>query len=599
MIMKKMNKLMLGALLMAGATACTNDDLPLQDNAVANQGKAIITALTPQSGSRVAFEDDGQQAIKLNWKASGETFSVAVKGENDSYSTYTYTQVSGNTFAGDAYTVTPGPYYAFYPARENMLPTNILTDYSSQTGALDENLTYMYAVADELNETTELQFQHISAILKATFKCGDEDITSKLANIQLALPEDVLVGTDNQFDMTTGDFLNYSFLNLNKIIYVAPDQASSVYIYVPGSGLTSGQVIGVSAVDTDEKIYTGTITLTKDIVAGKVYVGEVNLNASQATPSTTWTSETVASPMLLGLGTDEEPFLIRSAEDLQWLVENVSATQNKHFKLTKNLTIDSNANAPWTPIGKEGLGNSFTGVFNGNNCTISGSLISGSTPPDIQNFQYYGLFGNAFLGGIIHDLTVDATVEVNYTSISAPYITKMYTGGIAGTATRIFNCTFKGSVKGGCGSMESHTGGIAGTNTLIENCTNEGDVTGGESTEKCLTGGISGYINFGRTAINSTNKGKVTGGIGGETSYTGGIGGQAYYTDLTGCHNEGTVTAGTGTGIVATGGLVGHSYESIICTCCTTTGTLPAIGAANDAAYENQTKVDGCTNTHP
>jgi len=560
MIMKKMNKLMLGALLMAGATACTNDDLSLQDNAVANQGKAIITALTPQSGSRVAFEDDGQQAINLNWKASGETFSVAVKGENDSYSTYTYTQVSGNTFAGDAYTVTPGPYYALYPARENMRPTNIVTDYSSQTGALDERLTYMYAVADELNEDTELQFQHISAILKTTFKCGDEDVTSKLVNVLLTMPEGVAsaLGYDLVNQKIGSNYSDYTTILIN------PSQAENIYIYMPGGKLANGMNIQVSAVDDENNFYTGTISFTKTIEAGKVYQDEVELTASQAATSTTWTSETVASPMLLGMGTVDNPFLISSAEDLQWLVDNVTATSSKYFRLEKDLTIDSNANGPWTPIGTT-YGNAFKGTFDGNGKTISGTLTS---PAD---FRYpFGLFG---YGGsytcVVKNLTVAATVEARMAS----NVSWSYVGGIAGSWSgwdaRMENCTFKGSVKGGDATGESYVGGLAGINgfvSVIKNCTNEGAVYAGKA-PKSYAGGIAGHLSGS--------------------------------SPLTGCKNTGTVTAHAESTTSYIGGLAGYSTNSVVCTCCTNTGTTPAIGGANDAAYENQTKVDGCTNTHP
>ena len=66
-------KWVLGTMLIAGATACSNEETTLHE--IVSNRQMTITALTPNSGSRVALNDDGQTGISLTWK-SGDQISL-------------------------------------------------------------------------------------------------------------------------------------------------------------------------------------------------------------------------------------------------------------------------------------------------------------------------------------------------------------------------------------------------------------------------------------------------------------------------------------------------------------------------------------------
>ena len=81
---------------------------------------------------------------------------------------------------------------------------------------------------------------------------------------------------------------------------------------------------------------------------------------------------TVKKKGLSGTGTEADPFLITSLEDLIWFRENVNAGNSyagQFVKLTNDIDLDQD---DWTPIKK------FNGTFDGNGKTISNLWVTGS-----------------------------------------------------------------------------------------------------------------------------------------------------------------------------------------------------------------------------
>ncbi|MCT4597740.1 MAG: hypothetical protein N4A50_07710 [Vallitalea sp.] len=156
---------------------------------------------------------------------------------------------------------------------------------------------------------------------------------------------------------------------------------------------------------------------------------------------------------------------INSVEDLIALSTNCTLdtySQNKIISLTTNIDL-SDIEFKAIP--------SFSGLFNGNNYTISGfkNYISGSSQ---------GLFRYLQEDGVIQNLNVEAEIK--------PKGTKKQIGGIIGTNRgQIINCSFKGTVKG-----DTSIGGVVGYNDKtgsVTNCTSNGIVIG-----EHYTGGIVG-----------------------------------------------------------------------------------------------------------
>ena len=181
-------------------------------------------------------------------------------------------------------------------------------------------------------------------------------------------------------------------------------------------------------------------------------------------------------------GDKENPFIIQDKEGLDLInkylfVLNSNDIDRKYFKLSGDIAYVSNDN--FTPIGT--LLQPFRGVFDGNNCKITGINYSGDC-------QYVGLFGYVD-GGIIQNVRLeDNAFESNYPDAFA--------GSIAGfiSADKIVDCVvISGSVKAQNGTVGGIVGST-GTNSSIENCL---------YLAENLTGTTNG-------AIVGNNKGKVT-----------------------------------------------------------------------------------------
>lgn len=199
-----------------------------------------------------------------------------------------------------------------------------------------------------------------------------------------------------------------------------------------------------------------------------------------------------------GEGTSEEPYRIKTENDLKRLAELVNSgkVQEAHYKIESEEGITlTQESSPWTPIGT--AEHPFTGTFDGAGKTIRGLEISGSEPKDNQ-----GLFGvNA---GTIKNLTIEGSKTG-----------KDCVGGIAGTNTEagmITNCTADVSVAG-----QNNVGGIAGKNDgIIMGCTNKGGVTGSGTG----VGGIVGTNGRNGKVIDTINSGNVVGDNAGSNSST-------------------------------------------------------------------------------
>ncbi len=168
-----------------------------------------------------------------------------------------------------------------------------------------------------------------------------------------------------------------------------------------------------------------------------------------------------------GKGTEAEPYLIQSTDDLLQLADSVNGGEGyngKYFKLEKNLNFTGKT---FTPIGKdddpEDLYDDklFQGIFDGNGHTIRGINISGD-----YNVGIFGLV----LGATIKNLTVN---DCSFTGTNGVGAIVGYQEQGAGS---IINCHVSNTVSV---SGEDFVGGIAGSLSYysIENCTCAAEIT--------------------------------------------------------------------------------------------------------------------------
>lgn len=190
---------------------------------------------------------------------------------------------------------------------------------------------------------------------------------------------------------------------------------------------------------------------------------------------------------------------IETPEDLDKIRDNLSG----HFKLMADISLSGN----WSPIGSSETGNQFSGMFDGQNHTISGLLINnGSMPAD----KYVGLFGYAS-GATIKNLNLDGVTVYG----------DEYVGGLVGYArgTVISNCSVSGTVTG----TGNFVGGLAGSLSSILSVSSQISASSVHChvTGKLGVGGLAGYVGPTCSIDNSYASGEVTG-----ENYAGGLTGQ-------------------------------------------------------------------------
>lgn len=222
----------------------------------------------------------------------------------------------------------------------------------------------------------------------------------------------------------------------------------------------------------------------------------------------------------------------------------------------------------WTPIG-----NYETGIFDGNNYTISNLRISKNSSGNAISSQ--GFFGSV-TGGTIKNFTILGEVKT----------TDYNVGGIAGSTSKdtilsniIANVDVTGNEK---------VGGIVGNNSgIITNCYNNGNVTGVVE----LTGGITGFNDGSIIKCNNTgdvsssydfiggiagyNSGNIklcsnSGNIKSPGSYIGGIAGEnlTKHMDalISNCYNTGDITSSYDEDGYL-GGIVGYNSYAFVESC--------------------------------
>ena len=256
---------------------------------------------------------------------------------------------------------------------------------------------------------------------------------------------------------------------------------------------------------------------------------------------------TTASVGFPGSGTQEDPYRIYTAEDLQ------GAAKRGYYKLMNDIDLTSwiAANSPtkgWVPIGL----NSDDGTYiDGDNHKVTG-LWTNTTG------DYVGLFSN-YSAGEIKNLNVEVAKgkKVKGGSYAGILIGRMANG-------KISNCTVKGDVEG-----TQYVGGIAGytKSTPLSLLEANGSVKGTD-----YVGGLAGYVT-GQTDHCTSNSTVTASG-----TYAGGLIALSEG-DISNSNATATITSTGASAYV--GGLVGHTSSEGNISNSNATATITSTGASD------------------
>ena len=319
----------------------------------------------------------------------------------------------------------------------------------------------------------------------------------------------------------------------------------------------------------------------------------------------TWINHTTP---FSGSGTEEDPYIIASAENLAYLSEQVydgfSKFYNKYFKQTANIDL---MQYNWQPIGVEiNRSNSnvycyFGGSYDGNGYTISNLHTPYGTT---GAYCYQGLFGltytytdssstiknitmknvdirgNAYVGGIVGLwISSTGTIQLDNCSVDGNVYGDVGVGGVVGEASSreigniiMSDCLSNASVSASGNSVGGLVGSakVLSTGSIrIENSVNNGSVI---STTSSYVGGVVGSVSSGTTVDACINNGSVSG-----REFVGGIAGSVAWSGATvrNSTNNGAVTGTLG----SIGGIAGMGLSYALIEGNTNYGDVIATGA--------------------
>jgi len=245
-------------------------------------------------------------------------------------------------------------------------------------------------------------------------------------------------------------------------------------------------------------------------------------------------------------GSESDPYLISSLNNLYWLSQN-SGKWDKNYEQTAD--IDASGTSGWdsgagfSPIGNNST--DFTGSYNGQDYTINELTINKSST---------NLFAALF--GQIDGATIE-NLGITNVDITGEYCLSGLVGGAKNSTIK--NCYSTGSVYlNGSIAGNQYYGGLAGylTNSTMSNCYSTANVSGDR-----FVGGLIGLTTNYSTISNCFSKGSVSGeeNIGGLIGYT------AVHSNVSNCYSRGSVS-----GDYQIGGLVGFHQNSNIDKCYST-----------------------------
>ena len=267
-----------------------------------------------------------------------------------------------------------------------------------------------------------------------------------------------------------------------------------------------------------------------------------------------------------GAGTQESPYLISTAYDMQDLATAVNGGQNytdTYFKVTNDidlsdvcykLTGEASVDKSWTAIGNSSK--RFYGNFDGSGYTISNLYINSSS-------DYASLFGCIGDNAVISNFVVKGTIKtgannfvsgvVGYavsTNVNTPINIKNIRSEVNITSTKT-------------SGYFSNVGGVVGSannKVIIDCCANFGDITAGNNVNKSSLGGVVGVVSGQQFNLtNCYNAGDIS--VGGNCRNSGAIAGQinnySYKVEVQNNYNVGSLTM-SGTQRSANDGLAGY-----------------------------------------
>ncbi|MEY7849662.1 GLUG motif-containing protein [Natrarchaeobius sp. A-rgal3] len=350
---------------------------------------------------------------------------------------------------------------------------------------------------------------------------------------------EVSVATDDADEATTVDVDGEETLSGTVTDGATGEALSGLEIRVDGDVVDETGVNG--EFETGGVLNDSTVELSAETTVETADVGDLEISTTETVTIDGETEQDLELwPELAGVGTDETPYQITNAYELQAMSQDLSGNY------TLETDVDASDTENWNdegdgPLGFDPVGDSdvsFNGSLDGQNNSIEGVTIDGEGADNV------GLFGTVS----------DATIEkITITDIDLSPTGSFNVGGVVGRGTSNSDLTISETyVTGDINTSNSNAGGIVGRGGVftsavhLSNSSSAVNVTTDE-----YAGGAIGYVHTANISNSHTS-----GDVEGEDS-VGGLVGRAVASGHIQIQNSSATGTVTGHDRATTGGLVG------------------------------------------
>ncbi len=316
---------------------------------------------------------------------------------------------------------------------------------------------------------------HYKSSLKealAAFRAVDEGERRYVKNYSALASAIALIGGEAELDTTNPYIISIEVTKLpDKIRYYENEIFDKT-----GMEVTAHYSNGTTDIITDYKISS----------VGELILSDTTVYVTYGILKTSITIEVREKMPWDGEGTEDDPFLIKTADDLVSLRDYLAANKTKgfageYFKMTQDINMKNLSD--WQGIAaNSSVG--FMGTFDGNGCSIWNLNCS--------IYNTIGLFGAVGNGAVIKNVTI---ASGNLGGIYAINVGAIAGKVMSGATVTIENCHNYADLKGlwGIGGIIGHIGasGVAGEGVyaIIKNCSNYGTISASYT-----GGGIVGQV---------------------------------------------------------------------------------------------------------
>lgn len=242
---------------------------------------------------------------------------------------------------------------------------------------------------------------------------------------------------------------------------------------------------------------------------------------------------------LQGSGTEEDPYLITSADDWISLAGYMTLTSNtfegQFLRITQDIDFTEKT---FVPLANDGL-LVFQGNMDGNNKKMSGISYQPSLTDE-------GLIGTIGLNGIVSDLTISGVIESEMEN-TAGFCGKLY--------GKLNNCINEMNIT----SSVSSVAGICATaypGSSLTGCINKGTIVGSSTN----IAGVVADADYNVTFNLCGNEGKIVNN--GSGSYTAGLVASSRPSSYIECYNKGVIELSDAASVSNVAGLIAYANSS-------------------------------------